>query len=166
MALRPEVLPQGAPPPDVEALVRLARLLDQALPVPGTSRRVGLDPLLGLVPGVGDLVSAVLSLAIVHGALKHRVPARHVWRMIGNLLTDTVVGAVPVLGDVFDALFTANVSNVKILLAHRDAARPARSGREVAGVLGLIALVTFAALLAALFGVAMLLAWIVKSAGF
>jgi hypothetical protein len=150
-------------PPDLVALVRLARLLDQAVRVPGTSRRVGLDPVLGLVPGIGDVVSAVLSLAIVHGALRHRVPGRKIGRMLWNLVVDTVVGAVPLLGDLFDALFTANVMNVEILLDHRDETRPPRSGGEVAGVLALVALALFAVLGATLVGLALLVAWAVRS---
>jgi uncharacterized protein DUF4112 len=149
-------------PPDLQALERLARLLDEAVPIPGTRQRVGLDPLLGLVPGVGDVVSAVLSLAIVHGALRHRVPARVVWRMVWNLLLDTAVGSVPVAGDVFDAFFRANRMNADLLLAHRDAARPPRRPGEVAGVIALIALVTLAVLALALAGVALLVAWAVK----
>src|SRR5512143_2382451 len=102
MALVPEVVDDRTLPADLQALVRLARLLDQALPIPGTSRRVGLDPILGLIPGLGDVVSAALSLAIVHGALRHRVPGRKVARMVWNVLLDAVAGSVPVLGDLFD----------------------------------------------------------------
>jgi uncharacterized protein DUF4112 len=152
----------GPLPPDLQALDRLARLLDEAVPIPGTRQRVGLDPLLGLVPGVGDVVSAILSLAIVHGALRHRVPGRVVLKMVGNLLLDTLVGAVPVAGDVFDALFRANRMNVTLLLAHRDETQAPRRSGEIAGVLALVALVLLALLAAVLAGLAALAAWAVK----
>jgi hypothetical protein len=160
--LVPEIVDDGPLPRDVSALVRLARLLDAAIPVPGTSRSVGLDPILGLVP-VGDVVSAVLSLAIVHGALKYRVPARKVWRMVVNLLLDTAVGAVPVLGDIFDVFYTANLSNAEILVRNRDTTRPPRSGVEVAGVLALVSMAVLGVLAAALFGVAAAIAWALRA---
>jgi hypothetical protein len=159
----PEVVDEEPLPPDLQALVRLARLLDAAVGIPGTKRRVGLDPLLGLVPGIGDAISMVLSLSIVHGALRHRVPGSKVGRMVCNLLLDASVGSVPLLGDLFDALFTANTSNVKLLLAHRDRTRAPRTSGEVAGILSLVALLVFAVLAAALVAVAAAIAWAVKS---
>jgi hypothetical protein len=89
-----------------ERLILLTRLLDSAVHVPVLRTRVGLDALLGLVPVVGDLVSGALQL----GASR--------WlqaRMIGNLLMDTAVGAVPVAGDLFDIYFKAHVRNLKLL---------------------------------------------------
>lgn len=161
VAIVPEVVDRDRLPPDLEGLVKLARLLDQAFTIPGTGTRVGLDPILGLVPGAGDVVSALLSLAIVHGALRHRVPGRKVARMVWNLVVDTVVGSVPILGDLFDVFYKANVANVGILLAHRDAARPTRTTREVIGVLAAVAAVLLAVLAASLVGLAMLIAWAV-----
>lgn len=160
--LVPEIVDDGPLPADILALQRLARLLDQAVAVPGTTRRVGLDPLLGLLPGIGDFVSSGLALVIVHGALRHRVPSRKVWRMLANVLLDGVVGTVPVFGDIIDALYTSNVKNAELLVKHRDATRPPRSGREVAGVLALAALATLIAVGLAVFGVALALAWLFR----
>jgi hypothetical protein len=161
VAITPEVLETDGLPRDLEGLVKLARLLDQAFTIPGTGARVGLDPILGLVPGAGDVVSALLSLAIVHGGLRHRVPGRQVARMVWNLLVDTVVGSVPILGDLFDVFYQANIANVAILLRYRDASRPPRTSREVAGVLAIVAAVLFAVLAACLVGLAMLVVWAV-----
>lgn len=141
----PEVVPPERPlSPDLEALQRVARLLDEAVTIPGTRRRVGLDAALGVIPWLGDVVGAVMSAWILAGALRHRVPKRKLGRMVLNVLADLVIGAIPVAGDLFDALFPQNVSNVKLLIDHRDASRPPRSYREIA----LVAAALVAALLA------------------
>lgn len=114
-------------PRDLAALQRFARLMDAALPVPGTHWRFGLDAVLGLVPGVGDAVGALLSSAIIVAAVRHRVRAGVVVRMVWNVVLDLVLGAVPLVGDLFDLLFEENVANLKLLLEHRDRARPPRS---------------------------------------
>ena len=139
----PEVLPPERPlTPDLEALRRVAVLLDEAVAIPGTRRRVGLDAALGLVPWLGDLAGAAMGAWILAGALRHRVPKRKIALMMGNVLVDLVVGAVPVVGDVFDAFFKQNVGNVKILLEHRDTTRPPRSYKEIGVVItGLVAIV-------------------------
>jgi hypothetical protein len=100
-----------------ERLILLTRLLDSAIYVPALRTRVGLDALLGLVPVVGDLVSGALGLYLV---LEARQLGASRWlqaRMIGNLLMDTAVGAVPVAGDLFDIYFKAHVRNLKLLQA-------------------------------------------------
>ena len=96
------VVPDEALPADLVALRRFARLMDEALPVPGTKRRIGLDAGLGLIPGVGDVVAALLSVWIVIGALRWRVPLWRVVRMVFNILVDLVLGAIPLFGDIFD----------------------------------------------------------------
>jgi hypothetical protein len=98
-----------------ERLITLTRLLDTAVEVPGLRTRVGLDALLGLVPGIGDLVSVGLGLYLV---MEARTLGASRWlqaRMIGNLLIDGAVGAVPVAGDLFDIYFKAHVRNLKLL---------------------------------------------------
>lgn len=154
----PEVLPPERPlTPDLEALRRLATLLDEAVAIPGTRRRVGLDAALGLVPWVGDLAAAAMSAWILAGAVRHRVPKRKVGLMVANVLVDLVVGAIPVVGDVFDAFFKQNVGNVKILLEHRDATRPPRSYREIGLVVTAIVVIVMGTGLAAVAGVAWLM---------
>jgi len=120
--------PAPAPlPRDLVALQRFATLMDEEFAIPGTGRRIGLDALLGFVPGVGDAGGALLSGWVILGALRHRVPGVHILRMALNVAIDTVVGAVPVLGDVFDILFKENVDNVELILRHRDPSRPPRT---------------------------------------
>jgi len=119
-------------PADLVALRRFARLMDEWLPIPGTSRRIGLDAGLGFIPGIGDAVAALLSTWIVVGALRHRVPMLKVGRMIANIVVDLLIGEIPILGDLFDIAFEENIMNLRLLLAHRDRRRPPRSLAGVA----------------------------------
>ncbi|MEO6325880.1 MAG: DUF4112 domain-containing protein [Thermoanaerobaculia bacterium] len=132
------------------ALRALARLLDEAVAIPGTKRRVGLDAVFGLVPGIGDFLGALCSLWIVMGALRHRVPFRHVARMTWNILVDSVVGAVPFAGDLFDVFWDSNVWNVELIVKHRDVTRPPRTNAQVGLTIGLIALLVLGVLMATL----------------
>ena len=133
-------------PPDLEALQRFARLMDEAVAIPGTNRRAGLDAALGLIPGVGDTIAALLSAWIVIGALRWRVPYWRVAQMVINILVDLSFGALPFLGDVFDFFFEENVINMRILLKHRDRHRPPRALHEIAfaAILVIVIIVGFA----------------------
>lgn len=104
-------------------LERLATLLDSAIVIPGTGLRFGIDALLGLFPGGGDVVGAALSGYIVYESWRLGVPKAALARMIANVAADTVLGAVPIAGDLFDAAWKANLRNIEILRAHVRAAR-------------------------------------------
>jgi hypothetical protein len=99
----------------------LARLLDNAIPIPGTPWKVGFDPIVGLIPGIGDLVGAVLSGYIVLEAVRAEVPTLTLLRMLTNVGVDTLLGAVPAVGDVFDAAWKSNTMNVALLERHLTA---------------------------------------------
>ncbi len=99
----------------VKRLESIATLLDTAFVVPGTSIRFGFDGLIGLVPGIGDAVTTILSLYIVHEAWQLGAPGRVLTRMLANVALDGFIGAVPVAGDVFDVMWRANKRNVRIL---------------------------------------------------
>jgi hypothetical protein len=109
--------PQRPTPPDpaLPALRKWAVLLDSAFQVPGTTMRFGLDPIVGLVPGAGDLVTGFFFVMILLHSLRLRVPKVIVARMLLNTGVDLVVGAVPLLGDLFDAGFKANLRNLALL---------------------------------------------------
>jgi len=96
----------------------LARLMDTAIRVPGTSIRFGGDALIGLVPGVGDAGAALIGLYIVNEARRLGLPKRKLARMIANLGIDAAVGAVPVAGDLFDVYFKSHKRNIAIILDH------------------------------------------------
>jgi len=101
----------------VARLDALATLLDTAVLIPGTSVRFGLDALIGLVPGIGDAITTVLSLYIVHEARSLGAPGYVIARMLGNVALDGLIGAVPLLGDAFDVLWRANKRNMALLQA-------------------------------------------------
>ncbi|HJW95163.1 MAG TPA: DUF4112 domain-containing protein [Thermoanaerobaculia bacterium] len=144
--------PEEVLPPDLLALQRFATLMDEAVAIPGTGRRVGLDAALGLVPGVGDVIAGVLSAWIVIGALRHRVPTRKILRMLFNILLDIIVGAVPLLGDIFDFLFEENMMNMRLLMEYRDPTRPPRSIAQIFGAATVIVAIILAVALAVLAG--------------
>ena len=96
----------------------LARLLDSSIPIPGTSWKVGLDPIVGLIPGIGDLIGAVLSGYIILEAVRAEVPTFTLARMLVNVGIDTLLGAVPAVGDVFDAAWKSNTMNTALLERH------------------------------------------------
>jgi hypothetical protein len=96
----------------------LANALDSAIAVPGTRFRFGRDPLLGLVPGLGDLVGAALSGYIVLTGIQLGAPPALVARMIANVAFDTVGGSVPVVGDLFDAAWKSNRRNLTLIEKH------------------------------------------------
>jgi hypothetical protein len=129
--------------PGTAGLRRIAWIMDDLIRVPGTSRRFGLDPVLGLIPGGGDIAGGVLSAYILVAASRLGAPSSVIMRMGWNVVVDTVLGAVPLLGDLFDASWKANRRNVALLDSYLDRPRSVRrSSRLVlAGVLLGIAVV-------------------------
>ena len=106
----------------------MARLLDSAVPVPGTSFRFGLDPILGLVPGFGDIVSPLFTVGIIWQARDLGVPRVVMMRMIINVAIDTLVGLVPIVGDLFDFAWKSNDMNLALLEQHAyEELRPSAS---------------------------------------
>lgn len=108
-------------------LDNLAWLLDNSIKIPGTSWRIGLDGIIGLMPGIGDLAAGGLSTYILYQALKLKVPRAIIARMALNVLLESVIGVIPILGDLFDFVFKANQRNVnlmrKYVLNPRDTTR-------------------------------------------
>lgn len=96
-------------------LDRLANVLDTCIPVPFLRTRIGIDGLIGLVPGIGDAATGALSLYFVAEAWRLGVPVTTILRMLGNVGVDTVIGAIPVAGDLFDFAYKANRRNVELL---------------------------------------------------
>ncbi len=158
----PEVIdPDEKLPRDLVALRRFAFFMDEAFSIPGTPIKVGLDALLGLIPGIGDVIGGVLSTWIVIGALRHRVPPRIILRMIFNIGVDLLFGAVPLAGDVFDFLYEENVHNMRLLEKHRDRKRPPRSTAAIAFVATLIVLFVIAMAVGIVFALVALVLWLI-----
>lgn len=133
-------------PADREAtrIRALARLMDSAVRVPGTNVRLGLDAVLGLVPGAGDLATAGASIYIVTVAARLGVPRTVLVRMLVNVGADVAIGSIPLLGDLFDVAWRANTRNAALLDAHLESPATTRAAsRAVVGVviLGILLLV-------------------------
>lgn len=103
---------------------RLSRLMDTSLRVPGTGFRIGLDPIIGLIPGAGDLISTAFSAYIIFLATRFGIPRQDLTEMIFNVALESVVGTVPLVGDLFDAFYKSNMRNLAILEKHLTAVEP------------------------------------------
>jgi hypothetical protein len=112
----------------VATLRKIAELLDAAFVVPGTSYRIGLDPILGLIPGLGDVVSPLFTIAILWQARDLRLPRVVQLRMMFNVAVDAMLGTVPVIGDLFDFAWKANLRNLALLERHATGVRRAAAG--------------------------------------
>ncbi|HET9984122.1 MAG TPA: DUF4112 domain-containing protein [Longimicrobiales bacterium] len=120
----------------LQRLRTLGSIMDELVVIRGTRIRIGLDPVLGLIPGVGDFIGASISMYALFVAARLGTPPSVVLRMAGNILVDAVLGSVPFLGDLFDVGWKSNLRNIALL--ERYAATPARTRRTsqllVAGV--------------------------------
>lgn len=104
----------------LERVERLATLLDNAIPIPGTRFRIGLDPLLGLLPGLGDALGALASAWILVEAARLGASRTVLARMLYNIVVDTLIGAVPGAGDLFDFVWKSDAKNVALLRRHLE----------------------------------------------
>jgi hypothetical protein len=105
-------------------LARIARLLDSAFTIPGTTVKVGIDPLLNLLPGLGQIISNGLSIYILVESYRLGAPPSLILRMVGNLALDFLISALPVAGWIGDIFFRANNRNVALLNDHLDRLHP------------------------------------------
>ena len=112
-------LKAGSEADDLSRLDKLSQLLDNAFAIPGTRFRIGLDGIIGLIPGIGDAAGAVLSIYVIAQAARLGLPVSALLRMVGNVALETVVGAVPIVGDIFDIVWKANTKNMALLRRHR-----------------------------------------------
>ncbi len=103
---------------DIEELERLAYWLDERFRIPGTNVRIGLDGLLGVLPGIGDGVTLAMAGYLVARARRLGLPNSLLARLVFNLLLDTGIGAIPVIGDIFDVGFKSNRRNVDLVTRH------------------------------------------------
>ena len=102
----------------------LGQLLDASLTIPGTSIKIGLDPLLGLIPGIGDLISNAIGSSLLFLATKAGVPRIVILRMSLNIVINMVVGAIPIIGDLFSIWFKSNLHNAQLLYRHSQTTAP------------------------------------------
>lgn len=125
---------QYADSPRLLKIRYMSRLLDQSIVLPG-GFKIGLDPLIGLIPGLGDIVATGLSFYIVYQAARLGIPKRILARMCGNIIIEGLVGEIPLIGDIFDAVYKANYRNAQLVELHHS---PAHEERSVVRVLAWI----------------------------
>lgn len=142
------------PPLDPAASERLRRLrslawlLDNSIPLPG-GLRVGIDALIGLVPGIGDAIGAVVSAYIINEARALGAPRSVLLRMSGNVMIETLIGAIPFAGDIFDAAYKANMRNLALLERYQlDPVGSRRSSRAFVFVFSVLLVLLVLAMIA------------------
>ena len=135
----------------------LAELLDQRFTIPGTSIRFGLDPILGLIPGIGDALANIAGSAILLIAAQYRLPKIVLLRMGLNVALNALIGAIPIFGDVFSIWFRSNVRNAQLLERYVSAERQTPTLGDwifvLAVILGIVLL---------LIGIFVVLIWLIK----
>jgi hypothetical protein len=125
-------------PEELERVRKLAHFMDNCIRIPGTDFRIGFDGLIGLIPGIGDAIGLIASAIIVTTAARAQVPKVILFRMILNVLFDSIIGALPIAGDAFDFAFKSNMKNMALLeaaLVNRN-----RTKRRSLAMVGLVIL--------------------------
>lgn len=161
VSAEPEVIPPDAPWPrreeesylSDEHLEHLVALLDDIFRIPMTGIRFGLDPLIGLIPGLGDWITGAISFLIIVAAWQRGLPRVALARMVANIGIDSLAGTVPVLGDVFDVGWKSNRKNFTLLQAYREPKRRSQTWRDwvflvlLVGTVGLLLVLPFVLLI-------------------
>lgn len=99
---------------------KVAKVLDDAFTLPGTKVKIGLDPIIGLVPGIGDVIGGVIGLYFLWEASRRKLPAVILIRMAFNIILEVAIGSIPVLGDIFDVSWKANRRNSDLIEKYSD----------------------------------------------
>ena len=158
---RPLKAKQPAPPSDAAPRLAFARflaeLLDQRFTIPGTSIRIGLDPIIGLIPGIGDALANLAGSAILLIGAKFNLPKIVLLRMALNIALNTLIGAIPFVGDLFSIWFRSNVRNAQLLERYASQHRQRAATTDWLFVIAVIG-----GLLLLLIGVLIGLAWLIR----
>lgn len=132
----------------LQRLRQMAWMLDNSIPLPG-GFRIGLDAIIGLIPGIGDAIGALFSAFILNEARQLGAPRSVLLRMSGNVLIETIIGAIPFIGDLFDMGFKANMRNIALLEQHHlDPSGTARGSRVFVALFFLFLIALVAAIVA------------------
>ncbi|MGK7396694.1 MAG: DUF4112 domain-containing protein [Candidatus Cyclobacteriaceae bacterium M3_2C_046] len=130
--------------PDFSFVEKVSKLMDAKYNLPGTKFKFGLDPIIGLIPFVGDSVTFAISSGLVLIMVKNGASGKVVVKMIINVLLDTIIGSIPLLGSVFDFFYKANTRNVRLLKEHYEHGKHQGSGLKIIVVTSIVLLVLFA----------------------
>lgn len=117
--------------PELEWVERISRLMDSQFSIPGTNYRFGLDPLIGLVPLLGDISSFAISGSLILTMARHGASRKLVILMLGNLALDTFLGSIPLIGNIFDFAYKANQRNLNLLKKHYTEGKYQGSGTGI-----------------------------------
>jgi hypothetical protein len=145
----------------IKSLERWAWLLDKSVPIPGTSYRMGMDSLIGLIPGLGDWLGGMISSYLLWHAVQNKVPAVIVGRMAVNVALDTFLGMIPIVGDIFDIAFKSNEYNLRLLEQYNQLPQEAVKQNSLFMIVFFIVLLSLIGL--SLWLAIKLLAWIITS---
>ncbi|HXE89764.1 MAG TPA: DUF4112 domain-containing protein [Terriglobales bacterium] len=142
----PEIIPPGAEPRrsrrlEDEQLDFLAALMDDLFRIPGTQLRFGLDPLVGLLPGLGDMLTGLVSALLLHAAWERGLPRVAIVRMLSNVALDSLLGSLPLVGDVFDVAWKSNRRNFDLLRKYEGSERRRQTMMDSLFLIGLLAAV-------------------------
>ena len=121
----------------------VSHLMDEQFRVPGTKFRFGLDPILNLIPVVGDLSGFAVSAALVATMAKHGASGKVLTLMILNIILDATVGAIPILGQIFDFTYKANTRNIRLLRSHYSEGKHKGSGKGVITLILIVLIILF-----------------------
>jgi hypothetical protein len=164
MAARVFSVAESPPPGATVERLRIAKfladLLDQRFTIPGTSIRIGLDPILGLIPGIGDVLANLAGSVILLIAAQYRLPKIVLLRMGLNVALNALIGAIPIFGDIFSIWFRSNAKNVALLERYTRSESQRASCGDWLFVIGLIV-----GLVLVIAGIVLALAWLLKQVG-
>ena len=132
-------------PASLQSFERISHLMDSKFEIPGTGIRFGLDPLLSLLPVLGDLITLVISSMLIYTMHNHGASRKVVIKMMLNAGLDTLIGAIPLVGTVFDVFYRSNERNVKLLKEHYFEGKHQGSGKGLLAIIFLIAILIIAA---------------------
>lgn len=135
------------PFPELQSFERIANLMDSKFEIPGTNFRFGLDPMLSLMPVLGDLITLIISSMLIYTMHNHGASRKVVIKMMLNAGLDTVIGAIPLVGTVFDVFYRSNERNVRLLKEHYYEGKHQGSGTGLLLVILLIAIVVIGAVI-------------------
>lgn len=145
--------------PDFTLIDKVTRVMDSRFRIPGTRFRFGLDPILGLVPGLGDATSLTISGVLIYYMYKYGASRKLLILMAGNVILDAVIGSIPIIGQIFDFAYKANEKNVKMLRRHYQEGKYRGSGTGILVAIILIVL-TIAGLL--IYGAWLLISYLIQ----